>query len=307
MNFWDREVVDRQHETWMAPEASRRYINEQVTGDPGVWPVEWLRGVLADAIIPRALSIGCGGGALERSLLEGGICERIDAFDSSVVSLNVAREEASKFPWKSRVRYFAADFNRCNLPRRAYDAVFFHQSFHHVAYIERLFAQVWRTLKPDGLLYMDEYIGPSRFEWAESRMRRFRDVYRGIEPESRKFAELPRPIAPGDPTEAVRSSDIMRYLRLGFEIEIYRPYGGAILSTIFPNVNWARTDEPVLYRLIEEDRAFSRDVAHYHAVVLARPKRLPLAALLRYRTDSKLRRLKHEIQHLFGFRGGYVE
>jgi ubiquinone/menaquinone biosynthesis C-methylase UbiE len=66
-----------------------------------------------------------------------------------------------KFPWKDGIRYFAADFNRCNLPRRAYDAVFFHQSLHHVAYVERLFAQVWRTLKPSGLLYLDEYIGSS--------------------------------------------------------------------------------------------------------------------------------------------------
>jgi SAM-dependent methyltransferase len=232
MMFWDAENVAPLIDSWMAPAACRAYINKQVSGDPNIWPIEWLRS-LSDEPFSRALSIGCGSGPLERSLIDQCLCHRIEAIDASVPSLALARQEASRAGYGGSIHYFAADFNRISLPLNRYDAVFFHQSLHHVAYLERLFLQVWRTLRPGGMLYLDEYVGPSRFEWNDQRIQVARTIYRQLPRDIRRFEELPLPIIPGDPSEAVRSSDIVRYLRLGFSVVHERPYGGAVLAPIY--------------------------------------------------------------------------
>src|ERR1044072_3651396 len=100
----------------MAPAACRHYINSQISGDPHTWPIEWLRRIVT-APIARALSIGCGTGALERGLLDQKLCTRIDAFDASIASLSIARAEARRSGYGDSIHYFAADFNTIVLPR----------------------------------------------------------------------------------------------------------------------------------------------------------------------------------------------
>src|SRR4051812_37021929 len=109
-------------------------------------------------------------------------------------------------------------------------------------------------------------------------------MYSTIPRELRRFDELPLPIVPDDPTEAVRSSHIERYLRLGFDVRHARPYGGAVL-TVFGNLHTA---------LIDADRAVTDAIGSHHTVFVAVPRRLPLIALLRYRIDTKVRRLWKE-------------
>src|SRR5688572_14227294 len=124
---WENELVASGHSGWMHFPAVRQHIIEQIGVDYG-WPTDWRLQQLGDRRFDRALSIGCGTGTLERDLIQRGICKRIDAFDGAVASLAIAREEARDLP----IRYFASDFNRPVLPIELYDAVFFHQSLHHV-------------------------------------------------------------------------------------------------------------------------------------------------------------------------------
>jgi SAM-dependent methyltransferase len=58
-----------------------------------------------------------------------------------------------------------------------------------VAKLEKLFSNVLRALKPDGLVYLDEYIGPSRFDWND-------DL---IAPHRRFFDRIPREVRSVDP------------------------------------------------------------------------------------------------------------
>ena len=104
--------------------------------------------------------MGCGTGALERDLVRRDLCAHVDAFDGSLASLALARSEARREGMADRIRYLAADFNRPALPRATWDLILFHQSVHHVARLERVYRDVARALAPDGLLYLDEYVGP---------------------------------------------------------------------------------------------------------------------------------------------------
>ena len=116
----------------------REYINSSLGEGTPVWPMDWLERVLKGRRFGRALSIGCGDGALERDLILRGLCQSVDAVDASLQSLHLARTAADAAGDHGRIRYFAADFNEPCLARSTYDIVFFQQSMHHVAKLEKL-------------------------------------------------------------------------------------------------------------------------------------------------------------------------
>src|SRR5258706_1157160 len=107
-NFWDREVLDRQHVPWMGIDEVRVYLNRLIGGDEPLWPIEWFERWAGERRFDRALSIGCGAGELERQLVERGIVRSVDAFDGSVVSLREARLAADATGHGDRMRYFAS-------------------------------------------------------------------------------------------------------------------------------------------------------------------------------------------------------
>ncbi|MGZ5432211.1 MAG: class I SAM-dependent methyltransferase [Thermoanaerobaculia bacterium] len=293
--FWDREVVQPSHVSWMADEQVRLYINESISGNPGFWPMDWFSRQYSPRFA-RALSIGCGTGALERDLLKRGICDRFDAFDGSPVSLDVAKTEAAKLGLSEHIHYSIADFNEPKLPRRAYDAVFFQQSAHHVAKLEKLFRAVLRSLKPGGVLYLDEYIGPSRSDWNDRLLGPLRSINKLLPEEVRTRDDLPLPIQWDDPSEAIRSAEILPQLRIGFRIDAVRGYGGNILSVLFEVM---RDPPPALVRqLIAAERELLRAGAEpFCAVIVAYPKRglAATAANIRYFVEPKMKRVFREL------------
>lgn len=270
-DFWDREVVEKQHVPWMAIPQVRLYLNRLIGSGEALWPIELFERFLKGRTFDRALSIGCGSGALERELVKRGMCREFDAFDGSIVSLLEARREAAGAGFSDRIRYFALDFNRPALPRRRYDIVFFHQSAHHVGKLEKLYRAIMRALKKDGMVYLDEYIGPSRFEWATKPelLERHQRIFERIPRSLRLVDTLSAPIQADDPTEAIRSSEIESELVVGFDLLGKQPYGGGILSVVLPSLRVDAIDERTLEELIEEDRK----APPYYTLIAAAPKR----------------------------------
>ena len=299
LNFWDAEAVMRRHSDWMAVPAVRRYLNTMIGGTEHDWPFNWFVKFLNGRRLPHALSIGCGTGALERDLIRRGICDRVDAFDGSTVSLFKAKTEAVAEGFGDAIHYFAADFNEPVLPRGVYDAVFFHHSLHHVAKLEKLLRAVMLALKPGGLLYLDEYVGPSRTWWSDERFRHERAVFEKlVPPDLRVVPDLPLPIVYEDPSEGVRSGEIMEQLAVGFDVREFRGYGGNLLSLICPAVQWDRAPEGLLERLMAEETAMLRKGASpFLAIVVATPKSglAKMIASAKYFILPKVKRVGREI------------
>jgi SAM-dependent methyltransferase len=273
-SFWDREIAEQQHVSWLEDPIIHEYANTCIGGDRAMWPMDWFEEWLGGRRFGRALSIGCGGGALERDLMRRGLCRSVDAFDGSVASLHLARRTAASEGMLDRIRYFAADFNRPAFPRALYDAVFFHQSAHHVAKLEALYRAVLRALKPGGLVYLDEYVGPSRFDWSDRLLAKQRSVYGALASELRSWPAVPYPIQADDPSEAYRSSEIESQLAVGFEIVARRPYGGTLLSVIYPGLRREALTSEIVRQLITEERALlSSGLPSFYTVTAARPRR----------------------------------
>ena len=141
-SFWDSEVVAPTHSSWLSEVKVREYVNESISGTPHLWPLDALQKRIGLEKRERALSIGCGTGALERDLIRREMFEHVDAFDGSVGSLAVAQREARTAGMSARISYYSSNFNEPLLPARRYDAVFIHQALHHVASLEKLFLAI---------------------------------------------------------------------------------------------------------------------------------------------------------------------
>jgi SAM-dependent methyltransferase len=265
--FWDREIVEQTHVSWMDEPRVQAYIQESIGGSQADFFLRYLNG----RTFARGLSIGCGAGNLERAAIALGVCARIDAFDGSVHSLRLAQRAAIDAGYADRIRYFASDFNRPVLPRDTYDIVFFNQSLHHVAELEVLFEALVQAMTRDAVLYLDEYIGPSRTQWSDAVIAPHRAVFASLPADVRKSGFLPLPIQADDPSEAIRSGEIVEQLRARFTIEEFRGYGGNLLAVLWPLIDWSRAPHDLVPRLIEQDRAMAREDGPYYALIVARP------------------------------------
>ena len=300
--FWNREIQAPTYVEWMGIPLVRRRINRLISGDEGGWPLDWFERAYPGRKYERALSIGCGGGALERDLVRRGLCRSVVAFDASLASLAVARREARAAGQGDRIHYFAGDFNEPKLPEGAFDAIFIHQALHHVAKLEKLLRAVRRALRPGGIFYLEELVGPSRDAWDAERLRPLAEAYAALPREARRFDALPAPIQDDDPSEAIRSGEIRTQLAVGFDVEHDRGYGGNALAVLVPSLRPEATDEALVARVVAfEDELLARGEPHFYAVLTARPKRglRGAAAGARYFVEPKLKRLGRELRALF--------
>jgi hypothetical protein len=97
-----------------------------------------------------------------------------------------------------------------------------------------------------------------------------RDVFENLPREVRQAGPLELPIQLDDPSEAVRSSEILSELSIGFSILRKRDYGGNLLAVIYPAL---KSPPPgILEELIEREKMELRkpETRSYHAIVVAR-------------------------------------
>jgi SAM-dependent methyltransferase len=270
--FWDGEHLAPRVHTWMEHPLVREAINRRIGGERGQWPMDWFGEWVRERTFRRALSIGCGTGALERDLIRRGICRSVDAIDISVSAVVAARAAAKDAGMGSVIRYFVADFNRMRLPRTAWDLILFHQSLHHVDRLERLMSEVLLALEPEGLLFLDEYVGPSRTWWTPRRFRDVRKVYDRLPARHRLQPKLLLPIHAEDPSEGVRSGEILPVLDKGFDVVARRPYGGNLLAPIFSALDPDTPDEVIRNLIEEEDTLLGSEGSSNYQIIVARPR-----------------------------------
>lgn len=185
----------------------------------------------------RAVSIGCGFGALERDLSRRGIVRVVDAYDIAHGAITEARRLAEA-EGLDGLRYHIANLEVLGLEPRSVDAVFAHSSVHHVEKLEALYATVWQALRPDGLFHLNEYIGPTRFQWTDEQLTLSNAFLDSLPDRLRRLPSghpkpaLVRPtiqeMIDADPSEAIRSAELVPLLRPYFNLLEFRPLGGTL-------------------------------------------------------------------------------
>ena len=269
---WARFYRRGGERTWMHEPRVRRYVNARVTGSEHRWPMDWFAERLVAAPFRRGLSLGCGEGALERDVVAKGVCAEVLGVDLLEEALERARGLAREAGHET-IEYRRADMNRLALEPDAFDVVFFHQSLHHVENLEGCLETVRRALAPGGTIYLDEYVGPSRDGWRQSMLADAQAVYDRLPGSLKRRRRIAAPIDRSDPSEAVRSAEILPVLERHFRVVERRDYGGNLLALIHPYLLHDRLAGPrgeeALETLIEaEKRLLARGATSYYTVVI---------------------------------------
>jgi SAM-dependent methyltransferase len=228
MTVWNDEGRSRHlaAANWMAHTSVLMYLNERATGDPARdWLSSWAHRWFAGTNL-RVLVLGCGEGWLERAIAHWPFVSRIDAVDFAEEAVTRAREAARGI---EKIHYGVLDLNRDELPHRAYDVIVAHQVLHHVENLEHACTQIHRALTPKGTFIVNEYVGPSRFQYSDSVLTIMNQLLACLGHPPRARPSVEEMIA-SDPTEAVRSDEVMPLLERSFEIVERKDIGGTILQ-----------------------------------------------------------------------------
>ncbi len=259
-NYWNSNAAcEADYIYWLALPDVVRWVNRKVSGKPDIWHLSWFLLSLGDrAPVKRALSIGCGAGNLEREVIRHGSAIHIDGIDVSSRSLDNARALAAEAGYAERIFYHLADAQSW-LQKTAggpgYDLIFFHASLHHIEKLEEVLLLAGKCLKGSpGLLYVDEYVGPSRAEWTAGDLGYAAAMYTRIPLGLRRTRELAAPIAFDDPTEMIRSSEIPAVLRKYFDVIQYKPYFGNVVMPLVAGIPKRFVSDPLVSDVIGQAR-----------------------------------------------------
>ena len=156
--FWDSDHI-------------LRHINKNVCGTPVngfsnglIMKARQLPGVRWP--LQRGIAIACGSAHKEISLLERGLIERFDVFEISDACIRMGKELARKAGVADRI-----DFVRCDAfspikEKETYDFVHWNNSLHHMTDTEAAVRWSAGVCKTGGVFFMDDYVGPTRFQWS---------------------------------------------------------------------------------------------------------------------------------------------
>jgi SAM-dependent methyltransferase len=238
-SFWaftreDKLELGDENISWLENRyVSKFYVNKIISGDP---EKNWLIYVSEKFFKEPAgigLSVGCGDGCLERHGLRLNICKKFEAFDISAEAVDKAKQLIIK-------ENLAA-------------------SIHHIKNLEFFFKQANGALKQDGLLIINEYLGPSQFQWRKKQLALINKILGTLPVRFRKSLDkkdysriidtveiVPREIMnQTDPSEAIRSEEILSFFCRYFDVVEKIEWGGTILHPLFHKIigNFDFTDE----------------------------------------------------------------
>lgn len=196
-----------------------------------------------------AVSLGCGSGEVDRIAFSKGIFDKLLGLDFSTEGLKVARAAATGLP----ITYVRSDFNTDAIPGAdKHDLIYDYACFHHVSNLDNILASIDDHLSDDGLFVQYGYCGPARMQWSPRVIDLSNNLLQRMPMRLRQsMPELGRPTiqqfhAPGgDPSEAVRGSEVPEMTRAYFEILEEIDLGFSLSHPIFAqNASHIDTSDP---------------------------------------------------------------
>lgn len=254
---------------WIIPEVKRRE-NRKISGDEHTtFDVYLTENYFTEDRPYRLLSVGCGLGNRELRMAANNPSVEILGVD---LAGNLIREANAKVQEKglSNIRFEQADFYTYPLEKDSFDAVLFYSGLHHFRNMEQIVVKVRESLRPDGILILNEYAGKNRLQFSKPQLAEMNRLLRIIPPEYRtRFVtnRLKKKVyAPGllrmivsDPSEAVESEQIREAVHRHFTILEETHTGGDLLMMVLKDIahHFIHPDDAmsqqVLEKLVQEE------------------------------------------------------
>ncbi len=200
----------------------------------------------------KSLDLGCGAGGNSLALWAAGATRCLEGIDVS--GARVAEGETMRRRAGIPGAFREGDVNRVVLPENSYDVIFSCHSFHHFLELEHVMTQVARALTPRGLFVLEEFVGPTQFQWTDAQMAVTRSLL-GLLPSRLRMLRwncvkteegrpTPAEVVAVSPFESIRSAEIGPLFARYFEVVAVAKLGGTIQHLLYNGIihNFQLTD-----------------------------------------------------------------
>jgi ubiquinone/menaquinone biosynthesis C-methylase UbiE len=244
---WNSASGNTQSNWWAVPYVQKRW-NSIITGDANTdYYAFIIEKYLKDKKDIKLLSPGCGTGSKELKFAKFDNLKSIEAFDISSERIKVAIENVERLGLKN-IRYKIADVQSFKFEKDYYDIIIFDSFLHHIKNIDDILIKIYDSLKEDGILVINEYVGPNRFQWSKEQLdisnnalNKIPHLFRRRENSNKVKRKNYRPgllrMILSDPSEAINSENILQKIRLKFNVLEEKPYGGNILHLTLKDIS----------------------------------------------------------------------
>jgi SAM-dependent methyltransferase len=243
------DLGKRKFVNWMVhPYIDKHYINKKISGSSEINWVDYVQKKYISHPLQLGLNLGCGDGSLERYALRIGVCQKFEAFDVAEGGIDIARAEAVNLGIAANITYEVKDINSICLEESKYDIGFASMSAHHIGELEHVFSEVRKALKPSGVFVLNEFVGPTQFQWTDQQLVIMNDLLEILPGKYRTNISSPGHVKDKiykpsvtemnsyDPSEAIRSAEIIPLLPRYFNILEKIDYGGTILHILLQDI-----------------------------------------------------------------------
>ena len=193
------------------------------------------------------LSPGCGNGIKEIKYARHSQFKLVECFDMSSKQVNIAKENARKKSLKNMM-FSINDLATFKFKKNHYDVIIFDMILHHIKDVSSILEKVKYSLKNDGLLLVNEYVGPNRFQYTKEQLIKSNQILKKIPKNYRKrwnsHSFKTTVYKPGilrmilaDPSEAINSESILPSLNKMFSLIEEKLYGGNLLHLILNDIS----------------------------------------------------------------------
>jgi SAM-dependent methyltransferase len=253
-DFWSKQTIKSQKNKglklrwWQSPFIIR-HVNARVSGKK----VDGLSQGLVDKArlllkqtritlpLKKGISVGCGNGLKEIRLIQQKFVDSFDLFELSKVRINAGKQLAQKLGLETNLSFILGNAFEIVEPVERYDLVYWNNSLHHMLDVDKALRWSRSILKDGGLFFMDDYVGPSRFQWSDKMLKIATEVRQALNKRFLKHPRVPAMHLPAfvtrpdanklfekDPSEAADSERIMSAVRKYFPNAEITITGGVI-------------------------------------------------------------------------------
>ncbi|PJA96328.1 MAG: hypothetical protein CO129_07120 [Ignavibacteriales bacterium CG_4_9_14_3_um_filter_34_10] len=274
---------------WGSPTIWNHY-NRLTSGDEGGL-IQLLKQKLNGGVLEKGVSVGCGIGVTEMKLILEGVVSHFDLYELSEVRIKQGLQRAKELNILDKIAYHNEDVFQ-SIEKETVELVYWYDSLHHMFDVDEAVKWCRQILKNDGFFCMNEYTGPSRFQFSDKSLE-IATAIRSALPT--KYMVDPRngshfsricykpsaqALAQDDPSEAADSSRIIKSIQKYFPHAEIKKLGGIVymrvLDDIICNFNENNKEDLLLLKsLLEIDKALIQfpDVDNlYSAVVVQKTK-----------------------------------
>ncbi len=145
------------------------------------------------------------------------------------------------------IEYRQTDFNDFILNEDEFDYINAWGTIHHIKNLEHFFAQIQKGLKKDGIMIIREYVGPDYLQFTDLQLN-IVNLLLSLLPDEFKYFQNQKDIKNTeyrvskeklmqlDPTESVRSGEILKIMNEYFEVIEFKKTGGTILHPLLNGI-----------------------------------------------------------------------